>query len=78
MGVTRDGAHIVLSSFSGDGPPGTRGTQILIEDAAAVHREFSEAGVACSDLVHETWGHVEFNVIDPDGNLLNFAQEKGS
>lgn len=34
MGVIRDGAHLVLSSFAGDGPPGSRDTQIMIEDAA--------------------------------------------
>lgn len=63
-----------------NGHPGkrrSRGTQILFDDAAAVQREFREAGVACSDLVNESWGHVEFNVIDPDGNLLNLAQDKG-
>jgi catechol 2,3-dioxygenase-like lactoylglutathione lyase family enzyme len=75
MGVVRDGAHIVLSSFAGDGPPGSRGTQILIDDAVAVQREFRDAGVECSELVEESWGHVEFNVVDPDGNRLNFAQD---
>jgi catechol 2,3-dioxygenase-like lactoylglutathione lyase family enzyme len=78
MGVIRDGAHLVLSSFEGDGPPGSRGTQIMIADAAAVQREFREAGVEAGDeLRDQTWGHLEFNVRDPDGNLLNFAQDKG-
>ena len=40
MGVVRDGAHLVLSSFEGDGPPGSRGAQIYIEDAAGVQGEF--------------------------------------
>jgi hypothetical protein len=76
MGVVRDGAHLVLSSFEGDGSPGSRGTQILIDDAAEIQREFRNAGVVCGELVEESWGHVEFNVDDPDGNRLNFAQDK--
>jgi catechol 2,3-dioxygenase-like lactoylglutathione lyase family enzyme len=79
MGVIRDGAHLMLSSFEGDGPPGSRGTQIMIEDAAAVQREYQQAGVDCGDaLREESWGHTEFNVTDPDGNLLNFAQDTAS
>lgn len=78
MGIVRGGAQLVLSSFEGDGPPGSRGTQILIEDAAGIQREFRNAGVACGEIVDENWGHLEFNVDDPDGNRLNFAQDKAS
>lgn len=78
MGVVREGVQLVLSSFEGDGPPGAHGTQIFVDDAAAVQREFREAGVDCGkELVAESWGHLEFNVCDPDGNLLNFAQDVG-
>lgn len=75
--VRRDGATIVLSSFEPDGPPGARGLQIYIEDAAAVQRELRAAGVDVGDdLMDQTWGNLEFNVRDPDGNQLNFAQDK--
>jgi len=77
LGVARDGVHLVLSSFECDGPPGNQGTQIYIQDAAAVQREFRAAGVECGEELADTsWGHLEFNVVDPDGNRLNFAQNK--
>ena len=78
MVVVRDGARLVLSSFQGDGPPGTRGVQIYVEDAAALRREFLEAGVqGVGEILDQTWGNLEFNLKDPDGNGLGFAQEKG-
>jgi len=44
-----------------------------------VVRELCAAGVECgAELVAESWGHLEFNVRDPDGNLLNFAQDAGA
>lgn len=77
LGVIRDGAHLVLSSFPGDGPPGGRVVQIYVQDAAAVHREFREAGVPVSDdLLDQSWGNLEFNVDDPDGNKIIIAQDK--
>ncbi len=79
MGVARGGVHLVLSSFEGDGPPGSQGTQVFIENAEAVRNEFLAAGVDCGEQLMETsWGHIEFNVTDPDGNLLNFAQDVGA
>ena len=78
MVVARDGARLVLSSFEGDGPPGSRNVQIYVEDAAAVRREFLEAGVpGVGELFDQTWGNLEFSVADPDGNGLGFAQDKG-
>jgi catechol 2,3-dioxygenase-like lactoylglutathione lyase family enzyme len=77
MGVVRDGAHIVLSSFSGDGPPGDRTVQIYVDDAAGLQKEFREAGAAGpEDLWDQTWGNLEFTVTDPDGNHLIIAQDK--
>jgi catechol 2,3-dioxygenase-like lactoylglutathione lyase family enzyme len=77
LGVVRDGAHLVLSSFQGDGPAGSRNVQIYVEDAAVVRREFLEAGVTgVGEILDQTWGNLEFGLVDPDGNRLNFAQEK--
>src|SRR5262245_43695215 len=79
MGVVRDGAQLVLSSFAGDGPPGSRNVQIYVEDVAAIRREFQEAGVPdVGELRDQTWGNLEFGILDPDGNRLCFAQDKGS
>jgi catechol 2,3-dioxygenase-like lactoylglutathione lyase family enzyme len=77
MGVVRDGAQLVLSSFEGDGPPGSR-VQIYVEDAAGLRAEFLAAGVKdISQLFDQTWGNLEFYLDDPDGNRLCFAQDKG-
>ena len=79
MGVVRDGAHIVLSSFQSDGPPGSRNVQIYVDDVVALQREFKEAGVASvGEVLDQTWGNLEINLVDPDGNRLNFAQDKSS
>jgi catechol 2,3-dioxygenase-like lactoylglutathione lyase family enzyme len=59
MGVVRDGAHIVLSSFPGDGPPGNRTVQIYVDDAASLQEEFREAGAAGPEgLLDQTWGNL--------------------
>ena len=79
LGVVRDGAHVVLSSFSGDGTPGSRSLQIYVENVGAVQRELRAAGVACGDeLMDQDYGNLEFQVRDPDGNQLIFAQEQGA
>lgn len=78
LGVVRDGAHLVLSSFEGDGPPGTRNVQIYVEDAIALRQEYVDAGVpGLSELQDQTWGNLEFGLADPDGNRIGFAQDKG-
>jgi len=57
LGVIRDGAHLVLSSFAGDGPPGTRNVQLLVDDVAALQQEFTKAGVDCGgEIQDQSWG----------------------
>ena len=76
MGVVRDAAHIVVSSFSGDGPPGARTVQIYVEDAATVYDEYKKAGISVGKLWDQSWGNLEFSFDDPDGNSLCIAQDK--
>ncbi len=76
MGVVRDSAHVVISSFPGDGPPGARTVQIYVEDAAAVYAEYGQAGIAVGELSDQSWGNIEFSFEDPDGNSLCIAQDK--
>jgi len=77
MGVVRDGAHLVLSSFESDGPPGSRGVQIYVDDVASLQREYRDAGVAGpEEIMDQTWGNLEFNLVDPDGNQITIAQGK--
>jgi catechol 2,3-dioxygenase-like lactoylglutathione lyase family enzyme len=77
LGVIRDGAHIVLSSFESDGPPGARNVQIYVDDILQVRDEFRAAGVELQgDVLDQTWGNVEINLKDPDGNRIVVAQDK--
>ena len=78
MGVVRDAAHVVISSFPGDGPPGERTVQIYVEDAAAVYEEYGKAGIAVGELWDQSWGNIEFSFKDPDGNSLCIAQDKNA
>ncbi len=76
MGVARDAAHIVVSSFEGDGPPGSRNVQIYVEDVRAVYEEFKQAGVSVGEIFDQTWGNIDFGFADPDGNSIIIAQQK--
>jgi catechol 2,3-dioxygenase-like lactoylglutathione lyase family enzyme len=77
MGIVRDGAHLVISSFEPDGPPGKRNVQIFVEDIVAVRDEITAAGVSpTGDTLDQEWGNLEFGVRDPDGNHINFSQVK--
>ena len=79
MGLVRDAAHLVISSFKPDGPPGTRTVQIFVEDVAALRAELVTAGVsAITEIVDQDWGNLEMTVTDPDGNQLCLAQTKPS
>jgi uncharacterized glyoxalase superfamily protein PhnB len=78
MGVVRDGAHIVLSSFGNDGPPGARNVQIYVEDIRAVRSELVAAGVDVGgELLDQDWGNLELNLVDQDGNRIVVSQSKG-
>ncbi|HSS45630.1 MAG TPA: VOC family protein, partial [Thermoanaerobaculia bacterium] len=73
----RDGAHMVISSFGPDGPPGSRTVQIFVEDVVALREELMKAGVtSVSDIVDQEWGNLEMGVSDPDGNKIGFSQVK--
>ena len=79
MGIVRDSAHMVISSFPPDGPPGTRTVQIFVEDVAALRDELIRAGVdSISEILDQEWGNLEMGVADPDGNRIGFSQVKGS
>ena len=72
MGVSRDGAWIRLSSFSGDGVVGGV-VNLLVDDVDVLHTEFVGKGVAIAvGPVDQTWGTREMYVKDADGNCLRF------
>ena len=78
LGMMRDGAHVVLSSFHPDGPPGSASIQFYVEDLVQLRNELAAAGLELGDaqVFDQDWGNLEFNLEDPDGNRINLAQEK--
>ena len=77
MGIGRDEAHMVISSFPPDGPPGTRTVQIFVEDVAALRAELVRVGVtSVTAVVDQEWGTLDMGVRDPDGNGITFSQLK--
>jgi len=79
MGIARDGAHLVISSFAPDGPPGSRNVQIFVEDVVTLREELIKAGVtSVSDILDQEWGNLEMGMTDPDGNKIVFSQIKDS
>jgi len=74
MGLTRDGVHLHVSSFPGDGVAGGV-ANVLVDDVDSLHAEFLAKGVDIDPThpVNQTWGTREMYVKDPDGNCLRFV-----
>ncbi|OWY28469.1 bleomycin resistance protein [Herbaspirillum robiniae] len=49
---------------------------LRVPDVRAVHAELSPKLPGLGDVVITAWGMDELYVIDPDGNLLKFGQER--
>ena len=76
MGVVRDGVVLHLSSFSGDGVPGSA-VCVFVEDVDALHAELVERGVSIdTPPVDQTWGTSEMFIRDADRNKIAFSQER--
>jgi catechol 2,3-dioxygenase-like lactoylglutathione lyase family enzyme len=77
------GASITLarsSTTSNEPPkPGTLGFYLSTSDIAAAHKELTETGVKTSDVRDDLYGPGSgvkfFQLKDPDGNQVTFAQE---
>lgn len=77
-GLSRDGTHLHVTSFPGDGTVGGV-AMIFVRDVDALHRELVGRGVAVSlEPTDQTWGNREMYVKDADGNCLRFAQAGGA
>jgi catechol 2,3-dioxygenase-like lactoylglutathione lyase family enzyme len=71
--VTRDGAGIYLC-LRGQGR-GAAWVWIGVEDAEKLHEEYKARGVAIrEEPVNHAWA-IEFQVEDPDGNVLRFGSD---
>jgi uncharacterized glyoxalase superfamily protein PhnB len=76
LGVARDGALLHLSSFGGDGRPGSV-VYLIVDDIDQLHGELLERGVAIDmPPTNQTWGNREMYVRDPDGNSIRFVLEE--
>jgi catechol 2,3-dioxygenase-like lactoylglutathione lyase family enzyme len=51
---------------------------LRVADIQAVHAELRSKLPSLGDIVHTDWGMDELYVIDPDGNLLRFGQERAA
>jgi uncharacterized glyoxalase superfamily protein PhnB len=56
-----------------DGAAGTSACYITVDDADAVWAEVQKAGATVS-IENSSYGMRDFNVADPDGNILGFGQ----
>jgi uncharacterized glyoxalase superfamily protein PhnB len=76
MGLTRDGVCLHVSSFSGDGVPGSA-VYVAVEDVDALHAELVGKGVPIdTGPIDQTWGNREMYVKDSDRNSIRFIQQK--
>jgi cytosine deaminase len=76
MGLSRDGAVLHVSSFSGDGAKGSA-TVILCDNVDALHRELVAKGVAIdTGPIDQDYGTREMYIKDEDRNSLRFTQAR--
>ncbi len=47
---------------------------VHVDDAYAWHQRWREAGLPVSDITVQPWGMVEFQLRDPNGNLLRVGR----
>ena len=75
MGLSRDEAWLIVSSFSGDGVAGGV-VNLVVDDVDALHAEFTtrQVPIDAGHPVDQTWGTREMYVRDADGNCLRFQQ----
>ena len=72
--LSRDDCQLCLSEHKRDGtPPVTM--WCFVTDAVALYRDFEQRGAKLGDEPKvEPWGELCFEVVDPDGNRLSFAE----
>ena len=76
LGLSRDGVWLHVSSFSGDGVPGSL-VYLLVDDVNALHAELGAQGVTidAGHPIDQDWGNREMYLSDPFGNRIRFTQE---
>ena len=76
----RDGAVIFVNGHNGADPPYDHWRAYFhVEDVVALSREFRNAGGTLSKDIRTTvYAMQEFEVTDPDGNVLCFGADAGT
>lgn len=70
MGLTRDGACLHISSFSGGV------VYLLVDDVDGLHAELLAKNVSIDlEPTNQSWGNREMYVKDPDGNSIRFVRD---
>jgi uncharacterized glyoxalase superfamily protein PhnB/uncharacterized damage-inducible protein DinB len=73
LGLSRDGAHLHLSSFSGDGAAGSL-AYLPVSDVDLLYAELVARGLSVDmPPTDQSWGAREMYVRDPDRNKLAFV-----
>jgi len=76
LGVARDDALLHLSSFDGDGRPGSV-VYLIVDDIDQLHGELLERGVAIDmPPTDQSWGNREMYIRDLDGNRIRFVKQE--
>ena len=82
--ISREGAEIHLSTYSGDGVFGSV-VAITVVKIENLFKKYCERGLSTGDKkespvhqgpVSQTWGSIEFYVDDPNGNTLRFIERR--
>ena len=78
MGLERDGVHLHVSSFPGDGVPGGVAT-FIVDDLDELHAELVAKGVSLDfEPTLQSWGNREMYVTDMDRNSVRFIEGTGA
>lgn len=73
----KDGAVLFVDSWNGadDAPSASWSAYIHVDDLASFATEVEAAGVVISKPLHDTvYGMREFELTDPDGNIICFGE----
>lgn len=75
LGLSRDGVVLHVSSFPGDGTPGSV-VNLLVDDVDALHRELAGRSVPIAlPPTDQIWGEREMYVRDSDDNCIRFVRD---
>ena len=76
MGISRDGIWLHISSYSGDGVPGSV-ANLIVDNIDEIYAEYAKQGLQIdTPPTDQPWGSREMYIKDPEGNSLRYIQPK--